>query len=186
MKTTNLAFTLIELLIALLILSILLSLALPSFGNLLERKKVSANVERLVHTLQQSRLRAITDNVKVTICPTVDGLNCSNNWSKGYMSFVDQNGNRQFDVTDSILFQYHSFDQQSELHWRAFGIRKSLQWLDTGITNHQNGTFTVCYAKKLENARGLFLTKAGRIRYSRDNNGDGYHENATGAALRCG
>ena len=178
-------FTLIELLMVISIMAILLGVALPSFSNLLERKKVSSNVQRLIQTLQMSRLKSITDNVKVTICPVNKSLNCASDWSKGYISFVDADGDRQYNGDDQLLFQFYSEDEKSRLSWRAFGHKKSLQWLETGITNHQNGSFEFCYNDDLKLARGLYITKAGRVRYSKDSNGDGIHEKVNGSPINC-
>jgi len=178
-------FTLIELLIAISIAAILLGVALPSFSDLLQRKKTSNNVQRLIQTLQLSRIRSITDNVKVTICPIDKSLVCVSDWSQGYMSFIDIDGNRQYNGDDQLLFQFYSEDEKSKLNWRAFGNRKSLQWLETGITNHQNGSFEFCYNDDPKLARGLYITKAGRVRYSKDNNGDGVHEKVNGSPIVC-
>ncbi len=179
------AFTLIELMITISIISILFGVALPSFDNLLKRKKVSANVQRLMQTIQMSRLQAITKNIRVTLCPIDHSLNCSSNWSTGYMAFIDKSGNREYDSDDILLYQFNSEDERTRLTWRAFGFRKSLQWLETGITNHQNGTFEFCIDNDAKFARGLFLTKAGRVRHSKDNDGDGIHEKVSGAPINC-
>jgi len=185
MKQKNKAFTLIELLITISIAWILLGIALPSFGDMLDRKKVSANVQRLVKTLQLARSTAINDNVKVTVCPINHSLNCTRNWSTGYMSFVDTNGDRQYNQDDRVLYQYSSEDENATLSLRAFGHRNSLQWLETGITNHQNGSFELCYSSEADKSRALFLTKAGRIRFSKDTDGDNIHENSTGGRISC-
>jgi len=179
------AFTLIELLITISIAWILLGVALPSFDEMLDRKKVSANVQRLVKTLQLSRITAINDNVKVTLCPINHSLDCSRDWSTGYMAFVDHNGDRQYNDDDRVLYQFSSEDPQATLRFRAFGRRSSLQWLATGITNHQNGSFELCYSDEADKSRALFLTKAGRIRFSKDTDGDNIHENSTGGRIRC-
>jgi type IV fimbrial biogenesis protein FimT len=185
MKNKNNGFTLIELLLGIAIITILLGQAIPSFNQLIEKRKATANVQRLMQTLQFSRTTAITENTTVTVCPTSDGLNCSSNWSDGYLSFKDINNNRTFDSGDEKLVEYLTHDTKSQTSWRAFGVRSSLQWLPTGITNHQNGSFELCYDSKAELARGLFITKAGRIRNSKDRDGDGIHENATGSRIRC-
>ena len=185
MKQPNSAFTLIELLISISIIAITLNLALPSFSEILDRSKVSANFQRLTQTLQSSRLKAINSNNKVTLCPIDNSLICSNNWSTGYMSFVDYNGDRQYNGNDDLLSQYYSEDEKFKLSWRAFGYKNSLQWTGTGITNHQNGSFELCYDDKADKSRALFLTKAGRIRNSKDTDGDDIHENSTGGAITC-
>jgi type IV fimbrial biogenesis protein FimT len=185
MISNNKAFTLIELLITISIISILFGIALPSFDEFLDHRKVSANVQRLVQTLQLSRLKAVTENQKVTLCPASGSAACSLNWSSGYISFIDLDGDRQYNNNDRLLYQWFSTDTKLTLRWRAFGTRRSLQWLGTGITNHQNGSFEFCYNDKAENARGLFLTKAGRVRASKDTDGDNIHENSTGKPIDC-
>jgi len=185
MKRLNGAFTLIELMISISIIAITLNLAIPSFGEIMDRSKVSANVQRLTQTLQSSRLKAISSNNKVTLCPIDSGLVCSRDWSTGYMSFVDNNGDRLYNSDDELLSQYYSEDEKFSLSWRAFGYKNSLQWTGTGITNHQNGSFELCYDNKDDMSRALFLTKAGRIRHSKDTDGDDIHENSTGGVISC-
>lgn len=185
MTRTNSAFTLIELLITISIIAITFNLAIPSFGQAMDRSKVSANAQRLTQTLQSARLKAISSNNKVTLCPIDNALVCGSDWSTGYMSFVDNNGDRQYDNDDELLYQYYSEDEKFSLSWRAFGFKKSLQWTGTGITNHQNGSFELCYDNKADMSRALFLTKAGRIRHSKDTDGDDIHENSTGGEINC-
>ena len=185
MRTNHQAFTLIELLTVIAIVMIIFGYAIPSFADLIGKSKVDANVSRLAQVIQLSRSVAITNNTKVTMCPINEKLSCSSNWSNGYMSFVDSNGNRKFEAGEELLFQYFSQEPKSKVSWRAFGHRRSLQWLGTGITNHQNGSFELCYADKQKLYRAIFITKTGRIRYSKDNNNDGYHENSKGALITC-
>jgi type IV fimbrial biogenesis protein FimT len=185
MKHKTTGFTLIELILTLSIVSIILSLAIPSFTQFLDKSKVRANTQRLVQVLQLSRTTAISENVLVTVCPTDNGADCRSDWSQGYMSFKDNDGNRSFDSIDEKLFEFISNDEKSVISWRAFGIKSSLQWLTTGITNHQNGTFELCYDNNAELARGLFITKAGRIRYSKDTDNNGIHESTSGGTIDC-
>jgi len=183
-QTKN-GFTLIELIFTLAIASILLSLSMPSFADLVDRNKISAEVSQLRGSLQLGRKAAITQSKKVTLCPTINGEQCSQDWSDGYMVFIDDNEDRQLDPNEELLLQSKIGDANIKLRWCAFGVRSSFQWHQTGITNHQNGTFQYCYTNKPELSRGLFISKAGRIRMSKDENGDGIHENASGNNIDC-
>lgn len=185
MKSSNSGFTLIELLISISIIAITLNLAIPTFDEIIDRSKVSANIQRLTQILQSSRLKAISTNNRVTLCPIGSNNICGNDWSTGYMSFVDNNGDRQYNDDDELLSLYYSEDEKISLSWRAFGYKNSLQWTGTGITNHQNGSFELCYDNKADKSRALFLTKAGRIRHSKDTDGDDIHENSTGGVISC-
>lgn len=179
------AFTLIELLITLALLFILSGMALPSFKELLDNSKLTTQVDGLVKVINLSRTTAISANRKVTICPTEDSKTCLSDWSIGYMSFIDNNGDRKLNDNERVLSFYKNHDEKSTLSWKAFGFRKSLQWLETGITNHQNGSFQFCYNNDASKSRALIITKAGRIRYSKDTDGDDIHENSRGKPLEC-
>lgn len=179
-------FTLIELLIILGIIMLLANMAVPSLTKLIHQEKITAEVNRLTGAIQVSRNTAATHSSKVTLCPSNDGRNCSKNWSSGYLAFIDKNGDRKRSSNEAIITQHKNTNKNIQLNWRAFGTKHSLQWLPTGITNHQNGSFEYCYKNKPKLSRGLYITKAGRVRLSKDKNKDGIHETASGKNIRCG
>lgn len=178
-------FTLIELLITISITSILLNIALPSFSSLLNKSKMSAEINQLRGTLQLTRNVAIKENKKVTICPSDNGIDCSRNWNDGYIAFVDNNGDRLKSEQERLLFSYKNTKPNIVLRWRAFGVRNSFQWHQTGITNHQNGIFEYCHTEQASASRALIISKAGSIRLSKDTNEDEIHENASGDNIIC-
>ncbi|WP_185964305.1 GspH/FimT family pseudopilin [Aliikangiella marina] len=177
--------TLIDLVLTISILSLLLGTALPAFDELLDKNKVNAQLMQLRSTLQLARKIAITEREKVTVCPTSDNLNCSSDWSQGYMAFIDHNEDRHFNNTDQLAYSHQIRDEHLQVKWRAFGVRSSFQWHETGITNHQNGTFYLCFKEKPKLSRALIITKAGRIRISKDTDGDEIHEGANDKNLNC-
>jgi type IV fimbrial biogenesis protein FimT len=185
MKNQLTGFTLIELIITIAIASILFGTALPNFSEFLDRRKVTSNLHSLAEVIQLSRSTAVNENRRVTLCPTSDGETCNNIWSEGFLSFIDIDGDRAFDPEDTQLYVSITHDEKLAIKWRAFGRRSSLQWLETGITNHQNGSFELCYDNNPKHARALILTKAGRMRYSKDTNNDQLHENSTGEPINC-
>ncbi|WP_444998283.1 GspH/FimT family pseudopilin [Aliikangiella sp. IMCC44359] len=178
-------FTLIDLTFAIGIMLILFGFALPSFSQFLDRKQLISQSIQLRSTLQLARKTAITQHQKVTVCPTNDFKQCDKDWSKGYMVFVDLNENRLFDSNEKKIHQNQLNDSNFQLRWRAFGKKSSFQWHETGITNHQNGSFELCLKQTPSLARALIITKAGRIRTSTDKNNDGIHENSRGKNLSC-
>lgn len=181
----NLGFTLIELMMALVIISVLLGTALPAFEDYLDKQKVIAESAQLRGLLQHSRITAINNNIKITVCPTNDQIQCHQDWSDGYMAFVDTNGDRILGNNDELIGYNQIQNEKITLRWKAFGQKYSLQWHDTGITNHQNGSFEFCFMAKPKLSRALIITKAGRIRASKDKNGDEIHENSRGENLTC-
>ncbi|MFI4918521.1 MAG: GspH/FimT family pseudopilin [Legionellales bacterium] len=81
------AFTLIELIITMSILSIILMLALPSFSNMLLNKSEVANSDALVNGLNFARSTALNQSMNVQVCPlgTLGSTSCGSNWSSGWI-----------------------------------------------------------------------------------------------------
>ncbi|MGX5174299.1 GspH/FimT family pseudopilin [Aliikangiella sp. IMCC44653] len=178
-------FTLIDLMIALSIFVVLFGYAVPKLTLFIEKQATISVLLNLKSSLQYARKMAITNTKKVTLCPSNDGRTCTQNWSKGYLIFFDKDEDRLFNNSDVLLKLNQLNDDNLSLRWRAFGKRDSFQWHQTGITNHQNGTFELCHQLHPKLSRALIITKSGRIRHSKDSNGDGFHEGATNKKLKC-
>ena len=178
-------FTLIDLLFALAILAILMNIGFPAFDDFIKRSKMKTESSALYSVLQASRIVAIENNQKVTVCPSQTGEACSSDWSSGYIAFIDTDGNRRIDNSETVLFQKLIQSEEISLRWRAFGLRSSLQWLASGITNHQNGFFELCFQGEPTLARALIISKSGRIRRSADSDGNQIHENAQDDDIVC-
>jgi len=184
MKNQN-GITLIELILALAIVLILIGTGIPTLNEQVEKNRIISEVNKLYSTLQYGRISAIETQEKVTICPTNDGKECSKDWSAGYIVFVDKNNDRNINGDESLLKHYSIENELITLRLAAFGIRSSMQWLETGITNHQNGYFEFCYRERPKLARALIISKAGRIRHSKDTNGNEIHEDSNDNDLSC-
>lgn len=73
-------FTLIELMITLIIAGILLTLALPSFTDLMISNNVTSTTNRLIHDLNLARSEATSRGTSVAVVSKSD----SSNWSSGW------------------------------------------------------------------------------------------------------
>ena len=80
-------FTLIELMVTLTVMAIALSLAAPSFANLLASNRISTQTNELVGALNLARSEAVRRGQPVTL------LAGDVNYSKGWTVFPDANGN---------------------------------------------------------------------------------------------
>ncbi len=178
--------TLFELLFTLLLLSILLAVALPDFGDLISHKRSDSNIRTLITSLELARTSAIVDNSLVTLCRSANGESCGGRWKDGILVFTDPNGNRKVDLQDRII-RYVTFPYlHGNLRWRAFQNRQYLQITPQGFTRYQNGNFTFCPdSGDLRHARQLILNRTGRIRQAGDSNGDGIREDSRGRPIRC-
>ena len=178
-------FTMIELLTAVAISSITLTFGVSSMQTLVVEQRVDSYAGNILQSVHNARQHAILKGKPITLCASEDGQNCSENWSLGHLIFIDHNGNRELDEEDKILNHSSGSNTSDPVYWRSFRVADTLQFLPTGITNHQNGTFTICGKNEVERARAVIVTKTGRPRMSQDANGDGLDEGADGRPLRC-
>ena len=110
-KTTANGFTLIELLIAISISMIILTFAVPSFSSFIMNGRVTTYTNTLLSDVNYARHEAVTRGDKVILCrsanPTNNSPSCggdTNNWSTGWLVFVDTDGNSSYDTgTDTLL-----------------------------------------------------------------------------------
>lgn len=86
--------TFLELLITLSVMSILLSLAAPSFSNLIAEVRLASVADDLYSSLQLARTEAVKRAVKVEVCPSDDGIEClpSSDWNSGWMVWYAPGG----------------------------------------------------------------------------------------------
>lgn len=178
-------FTLIECLIAIAVLSITLTAGFNGLQSLLIKQRVAAYSGQLLQSVHTARQYAILRSKSVTICASENGTTCVDDWSKGHMIFIDQNSDRVRDENEAVLNHIHGNQTSDPVSWKSFKAASTLQFLPTGITNHQNGTFTVCGNGTAKYARAVIITKMGRPRMSQDTNGDGIDEGADGKPLKC-
>lgn len=111
-------FKLLELAVTLTILSVLASVGMSNWSDLTEKEAVKGHVNALLGAMRFARSEAIKKNVRVVICPrdlaatpvgatngTAYPCNTASGapWEKGWIIFVDQSANNQFNATDTLL-----------------------------------------------------------------------------------
>lgn len=85
-------FTLIELLVTLVVLGVVVATALPNFASQIRNSQSVAVGEGVVSALNYARSEAVKRSGAVAVCASDDGATCSNDWSEGWMVFVDGAG----------------------------------------------------------------------------------------------
>jgi type IV fimbrial biogenesis protein FimT len=92
-------FTLFELIIVIGISGILAAMGTSSFKYFTTANRISTETNALLGDLQYARSEAQKQGQYVTVCPTnATGTACvaTNNWSAGWITFVDLNNNQAF------------------------------------------------------------------------------------------
>ena len=110
LKTTT-GFTLIELMIAISISMVILTFAVPSFSSFIKNGRVTTFTNTLVTDVNFARQEAVTRGEKVILCRSANATaatpSCggnANNWSSGWLVFVNTDSNSTYDAgTDTLL-----------------------------------------------------------------------------------
>lgn len=103
MVSTDNGFTLFEIIMVLLMISLLAFLSIPSFTKLINQNAAKTTTQKIFHFLHYARLEAIKRNDTVMVCGSLDLESCHNDWSKGLIAFIDSNHNHIFDKKDILL-----------------------------------------------------------------------------------
>ena len=178
--------TLGELLTALAVAAVLAGVAVPGMSALLARTQADAAIEQLARAIQFTRYQAITHRATATLCPARDAV-CGprDTWHEGAMIFLDANSNGVRDDGEDILRRLPTL-QGHRVRWRSFRNRTFLSMRPDGTTDWQSGNMLVCPTDgEARNARQLIINAQGRVRLSRDRDGDGVVEDAHGRPVAC-
>jgi len=87
-------FTLVELLITIVVVSVLLATAIPSFMQFVKNNRVTGQANSFVVSTQMARNEAVKRGAGTTLCAAntdLDGCSGSNDWSTGWIVFSDLN-----------------------------------------------------------------------------------------------
>ena len=180
-------FTLIELMIALAILSLLGFLFAGAYQETIQRQRSFQAIATFKTLFQFARHNAVYTQQATTVCALEADHRCSRDWGQDreIAVFVDRNNNRQLDAADTALKRLHWPAQKGLIRWRASLGRAYVVFLGEGNT-WQNGTLYYCPPNlKPRYAAALVLSHSGRSYVPGDGDGDGIEEDRQGNNLHC-
>ncbi len=106
-------FTLVELLLTVMILSILATLTFPDMKSSIRSYQLTSKANNVINTLNRARSEAAKRGLRVTICSSTNGTSCAgssqNNWHQGWIMFVDSDNNAAVS-TGEVIIQYEPGD----------------------------------------------------------------------------
>ena len=164
-------FTLVELLTALALVTVLLSIGLPAFGRLIDNQRMDIGSEQLARSIQQTREEAVRRNEAVTMAPI------GGDWNAGWQVFIDRNSNATFDQGDQLLGQDIA---ASVRHIHGTGaLARYLRYNALGESELVNGgflagTLRLCPQQQNGDARLLIINRVGRLRMDREQTQERY------------
>jgi len=159
---TQRGLTLLELLISLVILSLILALAIPSFQSQTQQIRTKTTALSLYEAIQATRTRAVSTNGRAT-------LRARGDWSRGWELFDDLNHNGVRDAGEPLILEHGM--EGTDIHISGNGpVASYVSYLGTGESRYANGnprggfqagTITICAET---GGYQLVLARMGRLR----------------------
>jgi len=177
-------FTVLELMIALAIAGVLLSLSVPSFTASIQNNRLVTQVNELNTSLSMARTEAIKRNSNITVCKSSNGTSCTGNWHDGRIVFIDNDSDGSVETGDGdeILYVSGAIPGDNTLTFSETRV----SYANTGFgTSGANGAFTLCDSRGATHAKGLIIGPTGRPRLAMDSNENGILEDNSDTDLEC-
>lgn len=181
--------TLVELMVTLVVLSIVIGVAIPSFQTMVANNRIASQLNSLSGTIAFARSSASTrPGASVTLCASANGATCSGSaqWENGWIVFRDVDGDATVDAGDDEVLRVNSeLSGGNALRVSGFGGVNSSVRFDAGGMPRlpagapAAGTFVVCDERGVSNAEALVISGAGQVRVVRDG------LDHAGAAIAC-
>ncbi len=165
-------WTLVELMIALALAGIVLSLAVPGYRDWIATYQLTSRAEQLAGSLALARAEAIKRGSRVNLCRAADGRHCADaaarapGWEAGWLVFVDADRDGRNAAHEPVLRAEGAAAEGIEVRanrpvedYVSFTGLGHARLLNGGL---QMGTFTLC--RRGVPARRVVLANSGRVR----------------------
>ena len=147
-------FTIMELLLAIAVLTILTTLALPAFTQFIANNRLAAEANEMVASFQFARSEAIKRGVQVDVCPSTDGASCGGNWSNGWIAIADPGaGQDVLRVWESPGDKFQFTPSNGTVGFAPNGFA-------TGVAQQFDLLYPGCTT---DNARRILVERTGRV-----------------------
>jgi type IV fimbrial biogenesis protein FimT len=165
MRRTS-GFTLFELLITLMLVTLISAMALPQLSGLIDRNRLTEVSNTLHQALRYARSEAVSRNGRITVCKSADGLACaeSGGYEQGWVVFVDVGVWGKLDSADTVL---QVFSGNRDVAVSGNGpVRKYISFVGSGASQFANGAFQAGTISLCSGGRSakLILNRTGRVR----------------------
>jgi Tfp pilus assembly protein FimT len=142
----HMGYTLTELAITILVLSILVTLALPYYHEMKANQERRTIFRQLIANIQLAKQHAAIHHTNVVMCSSENMQSCKEEmWEQGFILFLDSNQNRQLDLNEILVSQERTDLSYGTLNWRGTLHFPSLNFMaEHGLPIGSNGSFFYC------------------------------------------
>jgi len=179
-KNTS-GFTLLEMMIAVGIGALIMTMAVPSFRNTINNQRMVAATNELVMSFTLAQSEAIKRVAYVSVCKSDDGATCTGNttsWNDGWIVFSNASAASPgtVDVEDVLIRVYPGLHEALAVSTLGnVGDFVSFRPSGTLGTSAANllGTLTTCDYRGADSATAILMRPSGRWQISHDIDHDG-------------
>ncbi len=176
MNKKQAGFTLIEVMIALVVAAIVMSIATPSFITMTQNNRIATQTNDLVTSLSLARSEAVKRGLRVTVCKSTDNANCiaTGGWHQGWITFVDADNDAAVDEGE-ILIRAHGPIGGGNTFNGTGNTANYISYVSSGFSQLtsgglQSGEIILCDSRGFgATARALVLSASGQIRTAKAN-----------------
>lgn len=141
---------------------------LTTWQRIASHERLTALTNHLISELRFAQQKALQYQTAITWCASPDDIHCTNDWQNTRIVFVDKNKDQQRQPNERLIKKFAAIRETERMLWRSFRPRPGMTYLASGMTDHQNGTLTVCILTTTGPlANAIILTKLGRARLAR-------------------
>lgn len=184
-------FSIVELMVVIAIVGIMVARGIPAMADSIAESRVNNIIFTISRDLLYARNQAINLQSNVTMCPFQENargdLSCGADWNDGYLVFIDDNGNGDFDADRDIEIAIRNDLIETGTLFVSGAIQTVSYQPDGGLVNEPADTISFEYCPNVQNpddfSRAVFIGISGRSRTSSDIDNDGIDEDSTGAII---
>jgi len=162
MKTLSSGYTLMELIITLLIVSVLAAVAVPNMQVFVKNERLTSQINTLISHLMLARSEAVKRNQPVILCASSNGATCTSSAAEdGWIVYVDADSSGTLNAGDELIKVQQALEGNVTLN------NLSIVTYDSrGFAPNSAAIFSLCDDRGTSEAKVLSISKTGRVRRS--------------------
>lgn len=151
------AFSLIESMMVVFLLTLILAFVLPSLNKSLKKRSLHAVTHRLLGILNYAKKIALLETRFIVVCGSSDALHCDGLWSQGVIVFEQTTGKLYLHET------WHIDDLS--IKWHGFSGKNRLTFTNAWWSATSNGRFDISITSMpVLPIKKIIINRIGRIR----------------------